>query len=73
MAIEMIKLKLKVKVPKAAYDAVKQWAEDNELEGTIEEALGRGAEQQFAQMYLAATAKPDSNIILPGDVNANQN
>jgi len=73
MAMEMIKLKLKAKVPKAAYDTVKQWAEDNELEGTIEEALGRGAEQQFAQMYLAATAKADSNIILPGDGYVNKN
>lgn len=71
--MDMLKLKLKVKVPKAAYDTVKKWAEENEFEGTIEEALSRGAEQQFAQMYLAAITKPESNLILPGDSSANPN
>lgn len=63
----MLKLKLKIKVPKAAYDAVKAWAEKNELEGTIEEALERGAEQQFALLYMG-TKQQKTNLILPGQI-----
>lgn len=48
----MITLTLEVKVPKAAYDAVRQWAKDNELPGTVNDALSRGAEQHFASMYM---------------------
>ena len=68
----MITLTLKIKVPKAAYDVVRQWAKDNDLPGTVNNALARGAEQHFASMYLESrqtttnlTAPDGSPLIVP--------
>lgn len=47
----MVKLRLKVKIPKAIYDALIKWGIDNELEGTLEQALEGGVKLQVAQLY----------------------